>query len=329
MTLLRRFHASFPPIESMWQFERITACPLCGGAQFNTIVSKVIRSVPLTFIKCVGCGLIVQNPRLTREALSAYFSSSTFVRDSAAPDYTLGEPLGYHDYDDWDASYKSTATLRLRRILRYRRPPGRLLEIGTATGSFLDVARRYGFAVRGLDVSRRFAEIARARYGLDIESDFIEEAPLPEAHYDVVCAFGGIACWRDPVVGLRNIRRTLAPGGVFVLNFPDIDGPLGRLFGDRYPEFNHASLTIFSTETMRQCLQAAGLRPVFTQHERQYASIGRIVTYLKSNIGRRIVNRLRVHDVTVPVIAFGTIFCVCLPESEVAAGSHAPSDRRP
>lgn len=270
--------------------------------------------MPLDFVRCVACGLTFQNPRLTREALASYFSSATFVRDSEAPDYDLDEPLGYHDYDDWDASYKTTATLRLRRMLRYKKPPGRLLEIGTATGSFLDVARRYGFTVRGLDLSRRFAEIARARYGLDIEGDFVEEAPLPEAHYDVVCAFGGIACWRDPVRGLRNIRRSLAPGGIFVLNYPDVDGLLGRVTGDRYPEFNHASLTIFSTRTMRRCLQAAGLRLVFAQNERQYASIGRIVTYLKSRTGRRIADRLGVSGVTIPVVAFGTIFGVCLPE---------------
>lgn len=258
----------------------------------------------------------MQNPRLTREALSAYFSSSTFARDSNATDYKLGEPLGYHDYDEWDASYKSTATLRLRRILRYARPPGRLLEIGTATGSFLDVARRYGFDVRGLDLSRRFAEMARVRYNLDIDSDFIEEAPLPRAHYDVVCAFGGIACWRDPVCGLRNIRQSLAPGGIFVLNFPNIDGLLGRVLGDKYPEFNHASLTIFSTRTMRRCLEAAGLRLMFVQSERQYASVSRIVTYLKSAIGRTLADRLHVSNMTLPVIAFGTMFGVCSPESE-------------
>ena len=293
------------------EFEELSSCPLCGGARFDLVLDRVHRAIPLTFIKCAQCGLILQNPRLTRTALSEYFSSSTFVHDSAAEDYTLGEPLGYHDYDEWDASYKSTATLRLRRILRYRTPPGRLLEIGTATGSFLDVARRYGFTVRGLDLSRRFAEMARARYGLDIDSDFVEEAPLPPAHYDVVCAFGGIACWRDPVVGLRNIRQSLAPGGIFVLNFPDVDGPLGRLLGDGYPEFNHASLTIFSRTTMRACLKAAGLRLEFVEHERQYASIGRVVTYLKSAWGRRLADRLHLGGVTIPVIAFGTMFGVC------------------
>jgi SAM-dependent methyltransferase len=305
-------------VGATWEFEALAACPLCAATQFRTIVDRRVRSVPLRFVRCTACGLVAQNPRLTREALSAYFSSAVFVRDSDSPDYLLNQPLGYHDYDDWDSSYKSTATLRLKRICRYKRPPGLLLEIGTATGSFLDVARRIGFSVRGLDLSTRFAEIASARYGLDIESDFIEEVQLPEARYDVVCAFGGIACWRDPVRGLCNIRQSLAPGGVFALNFSDVEGPLGRLFGEAYPEYNHASLTVFSSRTMHRCLRAAGLRIVFSQQERQYASIGRIVTYLKSSIGRSVAERLHITNLTIPVIAFGTVFAICVPDGEPA-----------
>jgi SAM-dependent methyltransferase len=302
-------HPSADTRVNSWEFETLSAV---RRREFRPVLTRRHRAVPLTFIKCTQCALLIQNPRPTRETFSSYFSSSTFIRDSAAPDYALGEPLRYHDYEEWDASYKSTASPRLRRILRYKQPPGRLLEIGTAAGSFLDVGRTYGFTVRGLDVSKSFAEMARDRYGLDIDSVFIEDAPLPAAHYDVVCAFGGIACWRDPVRDLHNIRSSLAPSGVFVLNFPDVDGPLGRLFGERYPEFNHASLTIFSSRTMRRCLDAAGLR-LFAQQERQYASIGRIVTYLKSRTGRRLAHTLRLTDMKVPVIAFGTVFAVCLP----------------
>ena len=62
---------------------------------------------------------------------------------------------------------------------------------------------------------------------------------------------------------------------------------------------------------MRACLKAAGLRLEFVEHERQYASIGRVVTYLKSAWGRRLADRLHLGGVTIPVIAFGTMFGVC------------------
>ena len=297
-----------------WEFETLDNCLLCDGHDFRTVFRRQIRSVPLQFVKCDRCQLVFQNPRLTRPALARYFRSSTFIKDSDAGGRALEEQLGYFDYLSWDQSYKRTARLRLRRLAGFKRPPGRLLEIGTATGSFLDEARQTGFSVRGLDVSATFAGMARSRYRLDIDVEFIEDAELPDGHYDVVCNFGGIACWRDPLKGLRNIRRTLKPDGVLVVNHPNIDGLVGRLLGDRYPEYNHASLTVFSDATMRRCFEAAGFRVAFAQNERQYASLGRIATYLRSRAGVALVRALRLEQCMVPVIAFGTTFCICVPD---------------
>jgi SAM-dependent methyltransferase len=304
-----------------WEFETLDACLLCDGRQFRTVFRRDIRSVPLQFVKCDGCELVFQNPRLTQPALARYFSSSTFIKDSDAGGRALKEPLGYFDYLSWDESYKRTARFRLTRLARYGRPPGRLLEIGTSTGSFLDEARRAGFSVRGLDVSATFANMARSRYGLDIDVEFIEDAELPDGYYDVVCNFGGISCWRDPLKGLRNIRRTLKPDGVLMVNHPNINGLVGRLLGGRYPEYNHASLTVFSDATMRRCFEAAGFRVAFAETERQYASLGRIATYLRSRAGVTLVRALRLEHSMIPVIAWGTTFCICVPDDRETRGA--------
>ena len=298
---------------TVWQFETLATCLVCPSTRFQPVFERVIRAVPLRFVRCAGCGLVFQNPRLTREALAHYFSSSTFIKDSGAGESALREQLGYYDYLAWDESYRRTAHLRLKRLKRFRPPPGLLLEIGTATGSFLNEARGAGFTVRGLDVSATFASMARDRYGLDIEVAFVEDADLPESTYDVVCNFGGVACWRDPLKGLENVRRTLKPDGVFVLNHPNIEGLVGRVLGAGYPEFNHASLTVFSNQTMRRCLDSAGFRVLYSQNERQYASFGRIVTYLRSRAGVAFARALSLDRRIIPVIAFGTTFAICAP----------------
>ena len=295
-----------------WDFENLEACLICGSTGFHVVYEKNIRNVPLRFVKCSQCGLVFQNPRFTRDTLSAYFSSSFFIKDGDSPDVvSLEDLLGYFDYEAWDASYKRTATLRLKRIRRFAPPPGRLLEIGTATGSFLDEARRAGYEVRGVDLSARFAEVARRRHDLQIDVDFIEDIDLPRDHYDVVCNFGGVGCWRDPMRALKNIRSSMKSSGLFVLNHPNRDGVLSILYGDRYPEFNHASLTVFSNRTMRRCLAETGFRVVAFQNERQFASFGRIVTYLKSPVGVRLVKALKLEHRMIPVIAFGTTFLIC------------------
>src|SRR5437588_3134167 len=117
-----------------WTFEKVDACPGCLSDAAEATVRRTVQSLPLEFSRCLDCSLIYQTPRLAREALSSYFSSETFIQDPNGDN--LDELLGYPDYFDWDKSYVVTAKLRLERIGRFKSPPGELLEIGSATGSF-------------------------------------------------------------------------------------------------------------------------------------------------------------------------------------------------
>jgi SAM-dependent methyltransferase len=219
--------------------------------------------------------------------------------------------MGYPDYFAWDDSYRKTAKLRLRRIGRFKEPPGSLLEIGSATGSFLDAARTFGFRVKGLDLSTTLAKIARTRHGLEIDVDHIEDCNLPSSHFDVVCNWGGIACWRDPLRALSNIHCSLRPNGIFALNYFDSDAFPARILGTRHFEYNHASLIVFAKKTMEQCLVRAGFSVVYSESERQYASLGRIAAYLKLQFVHKALGKLRLKEATIPLIVPGTVFAIC------------------
>ncbi len=149
---------------------------------------------------------------------------------------------------------------------------------------------------QGLDLSTEFAEIARKRRSLEIDVNYIAEASLPFSYYDVVCNFGGIACWRDPLRALANVHQSLKSDGIFVMNYFDVDSLPGRILGERHFEYNHASLIIFAKKTMRQCLDQAGFEVVYSQSERQYASLGRIIGYLKQNLALKALRALRIDD---------------------------------
>jgi len=292
-----------------WNFEKVGACPGCFSDAAEVTVRRTVQSLPLEFSRCLDCGLIYQTLRLAREALSSYFSSETFIQDPNGDN--VDELLGYPDYFDWDKSYAVTAKLRLKRIGRFKSPPGELLEIGSATGSFLAAARSFGFRVRGLDLSSRFAAFARKRYDLSVDVGYVEEFAMPRSHYDVICSFGGIACWRDPIQALMNIRGALKPEGIFVMNHFDIDSLPGKILGSHHFEYNHASLVIFSRRTMRQCLAHAGFEQVYSQSERQYASFGRIAGYLKLKAILKALCGIGLENVTIPLIVPGTVFAIC------------------
>lgn len=275
------------------------------------VVDRQVRGVPLRFVRCAGCALVFQNPRLTFDAAKDYFNSTTFFHDGKDNDAGMENLLGYADYNVAELGVRKTAACRLRRITAFAPPPATLLEIGSATGVFLDTARKAGYDVRGLDLAGPLAAKARADYGLEVDVSTIEEFPLPEQRYDVICCWGGIPCWHDFMKGLANVKRALKPGGVFVMNHTNIASLLARALGDRYFEFNPSVFTVFSVDTMDRALDKLGFDSVVSETDRQFAAVGWILTYLRSDFLLKAARFLRLDKTVIPVLAVTSIFRVC------------------
>lgn len=293
-------------------FEHLSHCPLCAHDSFEPLLERDVRALPLRFVRCAQCGLVMQNPRMTLEALRHYFSSDHFIHDSKTKDGNFDQLLGYYDYSAWEGSYRRTARYRLDQMARFVKPPANLLEIGPATGFFLEAARDRGFDVQGLDVSTTFAAIARKK-GFRIDEGFVETFPLPPARYEVICSFGAITCWYDPVAGLKNIRQALKPGGCFVFNHMDRDNFWYRIQGFRNYDYQHPCLFLWSQETMRACLERAGLDIVFSRTETQSVSLSRLSEYLRLPWLRRLVYALRINEWSLSLRVPFTRVVICRP----------------
>ncbi len=117
----------------------------------------------------------------------------------------------------------------------------RVLEIGTGTGHFARAAARAGHRVTALDVSPAMLEYAARRAqaeglsGIDFEhAGFLTFATAP-ATFDAAVSVAVLHhlpdLWKS--VALENIRRTLKPGGQFLLCdlvFSSDGHPLGTQF---------------------------------------------------------------------------------------------------
>ena len=92
-----------------------------------------------------------------------------------------------------------------------------ILEVGCGTGAFAErmVAENPGAAVLATDPSERFVELTRER-GVEATTADIQDLPFADASYDVVAAMWMLYHVPDLDRGLREVRRVLRPGGLFV-----------------------------------------------------------------------------------------------------------------
>jgi 2-polyprenyl-3-methyl-5-hydroxy-6-metoxy-1,4-benzoquinol methylase len=173
------------------------------------------------YLRCEQCGLMFQGWRTTGEAARMY--DDTYFRSCAGGG-------GYLD-DDPQRTYEAS-----RRIMFLRRfvEGGRLLEIGSAGGHFLDQACVAGFHVRGIEPVAAVAMQAAERFGVEVEHGTIEHSQLGHGAWDVVCAFHVLEHLQDPLQALAKVHVALADGGQLVLEVPNIASALAHRYGSRW-----------------------------------------------------------------------------------------------
>lgn len=101
-------------------------------------------------------------------------------------------------------------------------PSDSVLEMGSGPGLGLQLAavRAHQGRVVGVDLSETMLEMARRRNRTQIETGRIElqlgavdKLPFADTTFDKAMTMNSLHLWPDPVAGLKEIRRTLRPGG--------------------------------------------------------------------------------------------------------------------
>ncbi len=158
--------------------------------------------------------------------------------------------------------------LRLEVLGRFLDPTRHrhLLEIGSAFGFFLEIARERFETARGLDISVEGTEFARAR-GLDVfDQDFLS-APLTEPRPDVVCLWDVLEHLREPHLYLEKIAAEVTSGGLIALTTGDVKSVNARLRGRRWRLLHPPThLNYFSRRTIVAMLDKYGFEVLYDKY---------------------------------------------------------------
>lgn len=118
------------------------------------------------------------------------------------------DPHGYHALVD---------DLEIGLVEKYGRGKT-VLEAGCGTGLLLERIATFASQAKGIDLSPRMLDRARAR-GLDVAEGSVTALPQPDAAFDVTCSFKVLAHVQDIGKALSEMARVTKPGGVILAEF--------------------------------------------------------------------------------------------------------------
>lgn len=157
---------------------------------------------------------------------------------------------------------------RLHALVAAGAPPrGPWLDVGCASGVFLDVVTGAGAEAWGVEPSAWLAALARRGHGDRVRCAPLEGAALPAEAFGVVTLWDVLEHVPDPRGFLALARRHLVPGGLLALKVPARDSSVARVLGSRWPLLLPEHLHYFTRPSLRALLRQAGLEaPSFRLH---------------------------------------------------------------
>lgn len=165
-------------------------------------------------------------------------------------------------YESETEGRKTTAIRHLEILRRFARKPGRLLDAGCASGTFLREACDAGWSVAGVEPSEALFAKAVAALGekAELHCSVLEQARFPAASFDAITLWDVLEHVPDPAGFMRLCCELLKPGGKLLVNVPDLDSFEARTLGRRWPLLLAEHLNYFNRASLRLCAENAGLR---------------------------------------------------------------------
>jgi ubiquinone/menaquinone biosynthesis C-methylase UbiE len=248
-------------------------CVVCGSTDRHPFR----RQDGYVIVRCAGCGLRFLDPQPTETELTALYGEDYFVSADS-------RGRGYDGYVTEAQNWRRTFRDRLTDLPA---TPGSLLDVGAATGFFVEQARAVGWDAIGIEPSEWAAAYARDKLGVEVHAGTLESMQFPDASFDVVTMWEVIEHLPDPRVTLAEVRRILRPGGMLVLSTPDAGSLAARLSGRRWLGWRKVPehLFYFDRGTLDRLLSQSGFRPVGHRYASVTVSAGFAVERAMSLVG--------------------------------------------
>jgi 2-polyprenyl-3-methyl-5-hydroxy-6-metoxy-1,4-benzoquinol methylase len=134
----------------------------------------------------------------------------------------LPEKYGYVDFETRARTDLPERCLHwLRSLLRYKLPPAKVLELGSAHGGFVAILRWAGFNACGLELSPWIVDFARKTFEVPMFLGPLEDHELDPNSFDAIALMDVLEHIVDPVDLIQRCLAVLKSDGILIIQTPD------------------------------------------------------------------------------------------------------------
>lgn len=231
------------------------ACDRCGSEQTIALFQNkdYISGEAFTVQGCAQCGLARTAFPYDTSTLERYYGEA----------YYGDEGRRFVGVMEWMVGRFRAG--RVDTVLRFHRSgsPGSILDVGCGRGLMLASLKARGWSCAGTEVSDQLAARLRERGIAVYAAANLADCHLPAESFDVITLWHSLEHVAHPAQTTREVSRLLKPGGVMIVETPNLASWQAAVGGGRWFHLDTPRhLYHFSADTLRGMLADAGLKPI-------------------------------------------------------------------
>ncbi len=205
--------------------QKTNCCYLCGETNLHFLYTKESeRSESFQIVQCMHCKVVQVNPQPAPDQLEKYYGAQYFKKRTTR---------GYRNYFHADTeevirksylqnladlhfrSYEESLMLTTGNHQSVIAP--KALDIGCASGIFLDLLNQRGWQAEGVEISTVPVAIARQK-NLNVRLGDYLAMEFADEHYDLITLWASIEHLHKPKETLQNIYQHLKTNGRLIIS---------------------------------------------------------------------------------------------------------------
>ncbi len=230
---------------------------VCGGKDSSGLFRGLL--------KCATCGFVWADLRLSEEDLRKMYEKNYFFG---------GE---YRDYLAEEGPIRKDFERNLKLLLPHS-SGGKLLELGSAYGFFLDRAKPHFSSVEGVELNAEASRYAREKLNLKVGCGDFLSMDLPSSTFDTLVCWATLEHLQTPDLYIEKISRLLKPGGVFAFTTCDMETLIPKLRGAKWRTIHPPThVSYWSRRSLEWILKRFGMTTLFYKHIGQVRSVDSVL----------------------------------------------------
>lgn len=191
-------------------------CVLCGNEFFRKIPFRYFfNGRYLQGMHCRKCGLISILPHPSDDEIKKMYNDSYF---------TEADEKTHHGKTDYMTGIEKIDYSEQIKFIKTIVAEGNFLEIGCATGTFLNKLKNHNFNVSGIELSEFAAGYGRKQYGINIINKPFDNNllinDLKEGEYDAILMGDVLEHFTNPSDAVKLSLALLKKGGRLIAHVP-------------------------------------------------------------------------------------------------------------